>query len=280
MRPARSTVRWPNFSTCRYPNRWRYGPAGRDPSGWPQAQVCTHTSIGLGLGPRLTMVYFCLMAEVEGKAHQLREPLWHVQLAVAGILVLQMLLPGELFPGPKFILPALEACLLLALIVTTPRAVVFRSFTRRTNAIGLIALISLVNIYSLQRLVHGLLAGSATVTGHALVLASINIYVTNIVIFGLWFWELDGGGPGDRIAGELKERDFLFPQMMTPEAAPLGWAPLFMDYLYVSVTNATAFSPTDTMPMSRRAKLLMTIQAFVSLVTIALVAARAVNILS
>ena len=207
------------------------------------------------------------------------EPLWHVQLAVLFALVLQIFLPDNLVAGPKFILPVLEALLLVALAFTTPREAIFKSILRRVNALTLVTLISAANIYSVQRLVHALLVGGTVDNGHALIVASVNIYLTNIIIFGLWFWELDAGGHGQRQTKAAHERDFLFPQMATPALAPRGWAPTFVDYLYVSVTNAAAFSPTDTMPLTRRAKMLMTLQAFVSLVTIALVAARAVNIL-
>jgi hypothetical protein len=208
------------------------------------------------------------------------ESLWHVQIAVILALVLQIILPDQLTAGPKFIIPLLESVLLVALIFTTPRQPIFQSVIRRVNALTLVALISAANIYSVQRLVSALLAGGTLTNGHQLVLASINVYVTNIIIFGLWFWELDGGGHGVRQTKQPHERDFLFPQMASPTLSPHDWEPTFMDYLYISVTNAAAFSPTDTMPLTRRVKLLMTIQAFVSLVTIALVAARAVNILN
>ncbi len=211
--------------------------------------------------------------------HRFAEPLWIVRVAVFAALLLQLALPDQFVLGPKFALPILEVFLLVALFYTTPHQPVFRSLLRRVNAITLIAVISFVNIYSVVQLVNGLLSGGAIADGKQLILASINIYITNIIIFGLWFWELDGGGHGERQKRQKHERDFLFPQMMNPELAPHGWEPSFVDYLYVSVTNAAAFSPTDTMPLTRRAKILMTIQAFVSLTTIALVAARAVNIL-
>jgi hypothetical protein len=99
------------------------------------------------------------------------------------------------------------------------------------------------------------------------------------VAFALWYWEFDRGGPFARAAGERPHPDFLFPQMATPEVTHPDWEPYFVDYLYVSFTNATAFSPTDTMPMSRWAKGLMAVQSAVALSTVALVVARAVNIL-
>jgi hypothetical protein len=140
-------------------------------------------------------------------------------------------------------------------------------------------LIGSANLYSLARVADQLLAGGRVSNGRELLLAAVNIYLTNVIIFGVFYWELDGGGPGHRRSLSHRERDFLFPQMLTPELGQ-GWHPTVLDYLYVSATNATAFSPTDTMPLTRRAKALMLVQALASLAALALVAARAVNILS
>ena len=109
---------------------------------------------------------------------------------------------------------------------------------------------------------------------------ALNIWVTNIIIYALWYWNIDRGGPPRSGFSDSVAADFLFPQMTlsTPRAA--NWAPGFIDYLYLSFTNATAFSPTDTMPLTARAKILMTVEAIVSLLTVVLVAARAVNILT
>jgi hypothetical protein len=106
------------------------------------------------------------------------------------------------------------------------------------------------------------------------------LWLTNILIFGIWYWELDRGGPARRVASDasLPGADFLFPQMIEPQIAP-GWQPGFADYLYTSYTNATAFSPTDTLPLTAMAKLLMAVQSAIALVTILLVVARAVNVL-
>jgi hypothetical protein len=113
-----------------------------------------------------------------------------------------------------------------------------------------------------------------------LVFSAIEIYLTNVIIFGLWYWELDGGGPAARLEARSPYRDFLFPQMNAPKTAPPGWRPTFLDYLYVSLTNATAFSPTDTLPLTRKVKALMGVQCLASLLIVALVAGRAVNILT
>jgi hypothetical protein len=127
---------------------------------------------------------------------------------------------------------------------------------------------------------YALIHGSQEVNGKQLLLSGVLIYITNIILFGLWYWQLDGGGAGGR-GTHQPPVDFLFPQMTASAQVTQEphWQPLFLDYLYVSVTNATAFSPTDTLPLTHRAKTLMGLQAIVSLATVALVAARAVNIL-
>jgi uncharacterized membrane protein len=144
--------------------------------------------------------------------------------------------------------------------------------------VALIALITVANVISLTDLIHALLYGTRA-GGRSLVYASVPIWLTNVLVFGLWYWELDRGGPGARQLPKHRGPDFLFPQMSTPASAP-GWTPDFFDYLYTSFTNATAFSPTDTMPLTSWAKLLMMLQSLASLVTIAVVISRAVNILS
>jgi len=207
------------------------------------------------------------------------DPVWHVQAAVIVALGLQLALPNEFSAGPRTVLPLLEALLLLALVLSTPRLPVFESKVRRIVSVALIAVVSLANVYALGRVAGQLLAGGRISNGRELILAALNIYLTNLIAFGLWYWELDGGGPGRRRARKNHERDFLFPQMQSGELGG-GWHPTFLDYLYVSATNAMAFSPTDTLPLTRRAKMLMLAQALVSLTALALVAARAVNILN
>ena len=117
------------------------------------------------------------------------------------------------------------------------------------------------------------------VDARSLLLSGGSIWITNVVIFGLWFWELDRGGPGKRAEAVEPFPDFMFPQMSDPRFAPSDWHPNFFDYLYTSFTNASAFSPTDVMPLSRWAKMLMLIQSMTALLIVGLVVARAVNIL-
>jgi hypothetical protein len=124
-----------------------------------------------------------------------------------------------------------------------------------------------------------LLHGSPGISATALLTAGGGVWLTNIIAFSLWYWEMDRGGPVARAQGTHDYPDLLFPQMQQQGIAPPDWEPFYPDYLFVAFTNATAFSPTDTMPLSRWAKLLMTMQSVVSLATLALVVARAVNVL-
>jgi len=220
-----------------------------------------------------------IQAEVKKIMKGSVDPLWHVQLAVLVALGLQILLPERLVVGPRFILPGLEGLLLVALSLITPSKPCSHSVARRIAAIALVALTSLANASSLTLLVRFLLKGGKA-GGTELLLAGVNIFLTNLIVFALWYWELDAGGPQRRHSHERALPDFLFPQLNSPELSKPNWIPTFIDYLYVSATNATAFSPTDTLPLTHRAKILMLAQSLVSLITVALVTARAVNILS
>lgn len=213
------------------------------------------------------------MGWLRNKHHE-RDPLWHVQLVLVGVIVLQLLLPERLIALPKLLLPVLEVVCLVVLQFVTPKKPVFDSNVRRIFALTLIGVVAIANISSLQLLLQALFtAGKADAP--ELLSAAVAIYVTNIVVFALLYWEMDGGGPGVRRANKNDENDFLFPQ----QQANVKWFPTFTDYLYVSTTNATAFSPTDTLPLSRRSKMIMALQAFLSLLVVAIIAARAINIL-
>lgn len=208
-----------------------------------------------------------------------REPRWPATVATLAALVLFIALPDKLVYGPKWVVPILEAIAIVPLTFIGPRRHPSESMVWRGIAIALIALISAANMGSLILLVQHLLEHTKA-SGNQLIFSAILIWLTNVIVFGLWYWELDRGGPGKRSSGEYRAPDFLFPQMATPDVAPRGWWPSFLDYLYVSFTNASAFSPTDTMPLTEWAKMLMLVQSLASLLTVALVAARAVNILS
>jgi hypothetical protein len=208
-----------------------------------------------------------------------RDPFWPAQLTALAAVALYLALPDKLTLGPRWLLPALEGLLLIGLIAAMPNPAMQYSPRRRQFALTLTSLVSLANVFSLLLLVHYLLKGGKA-GGHQLILSGVVLWVTNVLLFALWFWELDRGGPVTRVLDPEAQPDFLFPQMSETQWAPENWTPGFVDYLYVSFTNATAFSPTDTMPLTQRAKLLMTIQALAALLTIGLVVARAVNILA
>jgi len=213
------------------------------------------------------------MAWLRNKHHK-RDPLWHVQLVLVGVIILQLFLPARLIALPKLLLPVLEALCLVVLQFVTPQKPVFNSNLRRIFALTLIVLVAIANISSLQLLLQALFSAGKS-DAPELLSSSVAIYVTNIVVFALLYWEMDGGGPGVRRSNKNDENDFLFPQ----QQANVQWFPTFTDYLYVSTTNATAFSPTDTLPLSRRAKVIMALQAFLSLLVVVIIAARAINIL-
>lgn len=189
-----------------------------------------------------------------------QEPVWHVVVALLFIIISQLMLADSVTFGLKYLIVGLEAVLLIIL-----SSGLLPAIGRRLVALLLVAIISVMNVASLVTVI-GLLFTSTHVDGRQLLISAVVIYITNIIVFGLWYWELDNT--------KRAQDDFQFPQKSAV------WKPTFFDYLYVSLTNATAFSPTDTMPLTHRAKLLMALQSLASLVTIALVAARAVNILS
>jgi uncharacterized membrane protein len=205
------------------------------------------------------------------------EPHWPPQLAVVGAIALQLLLPDAVVAGPAWLLPALEGVMLALLIVFSPQRIETAHPLRRRLALVTTGTISIANGISLVLLVRALLHHQP-VHGPQLIVAGALIWLTNVLVFGLWYWEVDRGGPAGRAEGTNSPPDFLFPQMNS-EALAKGWRTQFADYLYVSLTNAAAFSPTDTMPLSIAAKGLMGLQSIISLVTIGLVVARAVNIL-
>ncbi len=211
------------------------------------------------------------------------EPRWPSVVAVLFALGLYVALPQQMMGSAgaaaaiHFAIPAVELVLLAPLALGAPHRHAAESVGRRRAAIGLTAVLSVANLLALALLVTRIADGS--VAGAPLLLAAAEIWTTNAIVFALWYWELDGGGPPVRLANLGGRRDFAFVQMLNPELAEPGWHPRFVDYLYVSFTNASAFSPSDTLPLTRWAKLLMLVQSWVSIVTVVLVAARAVSML-
>jgi hypothetical protein len=207
------------------------------------------------------------------------EPFWEAQLVVLVAVVLYVALPARLTVGPRWLVPSLEGVLLFGLAISTPYLHHTQSPVRRRVSIGLIAIVTAANFAAEALLVHYLLKGGGS-GGRSLVLSAAQIWFTNVAVFGLWFWEIDRGGPHMRTAPKPHAPDFLFPQMDAQEQSLRAWRPAFLDYLYVAFTNASAFSPTDAMPLSVRVKTLMLIESIASFLTVGLVAARAVNILN
>jgi hypothetical protein len=212
------------------------------------------------------------------------EARWQVAVCTAAAIALQIPVPDRLdLMRPSWILPAAEGLLLIALIMANPHRINRESKALRALALFLAALISLTNAWAVTKLVFELAHGKGPATGGALLITGGAIWLTNVFVFALWYWEFDQGGPVARALGSSQRYpDFMFPQMSvmgSPHLVSKDWEPAFIDYFYLAFTNATAFSPTDTMPLSRWAKMAMTLQAAVSVITVALVVSRAVNIL-
>ena len=222
------------------------------------------------------------------------QPLWPTA-AIVTSAVLYADLPSRFVVGRasgafsvvRWVVPALTIVLLLLLVASLPEGRLMRRLgwgeqrahvTRRVLSIGLIALVSAANAAAILLLIH-LLVNGAQANASTLLRAAVHMWVVNVLLFALWYWQLDGGGPSARPTCEPHERDFLFPQQTEPALLVGGWRPLFLDYLFVSFTNASAFSPTDALPLSRWAKMLMLVQASISLSLAVMVVARAVNIL-
>jgi hypothetical protein len=229
------------------------------------------------------------MREKEPRPHE--EPRWHASLAVLAAVALYITLPPRLTVGPAWVAPALVLVVLIPLSILVPRRHI-EARRSRVWSIYLIAAVSFFNITSILLLVGGFFhpEKASLHTASSLLRYGAQLWITNILVFGLWFWEIDGNGPEARAhagaAVEFKHADFLFPQMQMSILGPEGnryvepqWRPSFLDYLYLAFTNSTAFSPADVMPLSRWAKVLMATEAMISLVTIAIVLARSVSLI-
>jgi hypothetical protein len=208
------------------------------------------------------------------------EPRWPMASAILAAIVLTVLIPDDLRLGPNWLLPAIVGVLLAAHIAGDPGRIDRRTGALRALSIGLISVLVLNALWATVLLTSHLInGGKETDSAGALLEAGSTVWASNIIAFALLYWELDGGGAAER-AHRPSSRivDFAFPQHMNPELAPANWRPRFVDYLYLGFTNATAFSPTDAMPLAPWAKITMAVQALISLVVLGLVIARAVNI--
>ncbi len=210
---------------------------------------------------------------------QYREDRWPASLALLACVGLYIFLPDSLIIQPRWLIPVLELLPLIPLSITHRRRHPGEPSWTRMLTLILVGIVNVANIVSVTLLVHHLLHHNTPVDGRHLVYSAILVWITNVIVFSLWFWELDRGGPAKR--GTINERhpDFLFPQMDKPDLAQANWRPRYFDYLYVAFTNSAAFSPTDAMPLTRSAKFLMAMGSAVSMITIIVVASRAINIL-
>jgi hypothetical protein len=215
------------------------------------------------------------------------ESRWEAAPAVAVAIGMQVLLAlvsrnqdWELwiFSWWVWLIPAVpETLLVIPLAWQRPRRRLAQLGHRRTVALTLLGVVSLANATLLVAVLASLILGDET-SGGQLLLKAITVWSTNVIAFGLWYWAFDRGGPVRRLQANPPPPDFQFPQMENPQLAAPGWQPELIDYLYVSFTNSIAFSPTDAMPLSRWAKLLMLTESSLSSITVLLVTARAVNI--
>ena len=209
------------------------------------------------------------------------EPRWPAVVALLAVAGLYEALPKALYFGPRGLLISLVVLLLIPTVFTRWRG---HHNINRILALGIDALVTVYMIISVGLLVHAVLGGH--IQASRLLLSSSALWLTNVLIFALWYWNLDGGGPHQRdLRGRHLDGAFLFPQMaMSPEVkravSEENWEPNFVDYLFLSFNTSAALSPTDTAVLSRWAKCLNMIQAVISLTVIVLLAARAVNILN
>ncbi|MGX6601185.1 hypothetical protein ACWKSP_03465 [Micromonosporaceae bacterium Da 78-11] len=213
------------------------------------------------------------------RRHTDGERRWPAAVAIAVMIALQWMLPERLSLGPRWLLPAIEAAMGVVVVAANPLRMRRSTPPLRMLSLGLIAVASLGNAWSVARLVQDISTGRPTGSAAELLASGAGIYLVNVLSFAVWFWELDRGGPVERAHGTDPYPDFLFAPMTAPSLVAKDWEPQFLDYFYLAFTNATAFSPTDTLPMSRWAKFAMALESAIALVTAALVIAKAVNAL-
>jgi uncharacterized membrane protein len=204
-----------------------------------------------------------------------------VTLTVLVAMTLPFLLPERFSPGPAWLIPLLVGALLVALAIGDPGHIDRRSRLLRTLSIGLVLLLIVQSGWSTARLVLDLLHGGPETNNATLLFTTGTvIWVGNNIAFALLYWELDGGGPAVRAHQMPPYPALAFPGQLNPQIVPPNWRPVFVDYLYLSLTNALAFSPTDVMPLAHWAKLTMAMQSIMSVALLSLIIARAVNVFS
>ena len=212
------------------------------------------------------------------------ESRWPVLVALLSAIAMQAAIPKRYTVVPRWPLLLMEGALVAVLLIINPVRLTRPTKLGKAASLLLLAAITIDNTASAMVLDYHIVTGTVSNDAALLLGSGAAVFITNIIVYGIWYWEIDLGGPFARagVTERTPERrypDFLFPQMDVRRLAPKDWEPRFLDYLYVSLTNVMAFSPTDTMPLTRRAKAMMALQALVAVSTIALVFARAVNVL-
>ena len=193
---------------------------------------------------------------------------------------MQFALPNRHVLSPTFLFPTVEALLLVALLFADPSHLHRRSVVQRRVLLALVIVMTIDNLAAAVEMVRGILDGSKGDTGTVLLATGGAIWLTNVIAFSLWYWLLDRGGPAARTNGATSPPAFVFAEMQSGDLVAAGWLPQYVDYFYLAFTNATAFSPTDTLPITRWSKMLMLAQSAISLVVAVMIIARAVNILN
>jgi uncharacterized membrane protein len=214
-----------------------------------------------------------------GPARPAAEPRWPMATAVLAATILYVGMPHRGRVPGWWVFPVVQLVLLGLLIAQDPGRIDRRSESLHRLMIALLVVMTLGTVLGVVVLAYDILDAAEGVTATILLGRGAAIWVANVIIFSLWYWQLDRGGPAERAAAAPVRPSFAFPENATPELAPAGWRPAYPDYLYLAYTNATAFSPTDTLPVRRWAKLTMMVQSTLSLVIAILVLVRAINIL-
>ncbi|WP_406470032.1 hypothetical protein [Streptomyces sp. NBC_01615] len=209
------------------------------------------------------------------------EARWPMAVAVVAAMVLTLLLPDDLRLGPRWLVPLVEGLLLVTLIAGDPGRISRRLAALRAVSITLAGVLAVSAIWSTLQLIDDLIhGGTETNSADGLLQAGGSVWASTILAFSLLYFELDSGGPAARAHRMPTTPELAFPQQLSPDLNATHWRPRFIDYLYLGLTNSTAFSPTDVMPLAPWAKIAMAVQSLVSLLVLGLVIARAVNVLA
>jgi uncharacterized membrane protein len=207
------------------------------------------------------------------------EARWPIMAAIVVILTITLLRPADLRIGPAWLLPAFEVVLLAFLLAAHPAHLGRRSTWLRALSMAVVAVVLADTLAATVRLVDELIhGGNATNSADKLLAAGALVWSGNVLAFALLYWLVDSGGAAARAHHPGPHPDLAFPQQLSPEIAPPGWRPQFLDYLYLSLTSSAAFSPTDVMPLVPWAKIAMAAQSLISIAVLGLVIARAVNV--